>query len=175
MSTEDARVAPFSNLSATGLSASVPSVSLAQSAVTPAPENASVPSAIVVASARLEPSVSVPGPVFSIAPDIAGEIVAETPPETATSAAESVAVPVIVASARNVTDAAVMSELTVAASPAFSNTAAVALYQSPATPFFVHLPDAFHDAPDAPPFHTYSPANVSDITTFVPSAASTSA
>ena len=96
-------------------------------------------------------------------------MVAETPLDTATVPGVSVPPPAkIVASARNVTDPAVTVESTVAASPAFANTAAVESYQSPATPFLDHLPVARQLAPDAPSFHTYSPARVSATTTFAP-------
>ena len=167
--------APFSSLSESDFAASVPNVNLEESSVTPSPERTSVPSESVVLSTREEVNASVPGPVFSIAPDVAALIVADTPFDTATSPTESAAEPVIVALARNVTDAAVTSESTAAASPEFSNTAAVELNQLPGTPFFAQWPAVSHDAPDAPPFHTYSPASVSAIAIFVPLSASTRA
>ena len=102
-------------------------------------------------------------------------MVAETPLDTAITGTVSIAEPSTVALSRNVTDPAVTAESTVALSPAFANTATVEPYQSPATPFFDHLPVVSQLSPDAPSFHTYSPARVSETTTFVPPSARLSA
>ena len=135
---------------------------------------ASVPSDSTVATpVRLCESVSVPAPVFSSGPATGTEIEAETPEATVTDGTVRAAVPVTVAFARNSTLAAVTAESTVAASPAFSKTAAVESYQSPATPFFDHLPPARQLAPESPSFHTYSPTRVSAMTTFAPLSART--
>ena len=157
--------------SATGFAASVPSVSFVPSSVAPF-AIASVPSATTVASVRDAPRVSVPAPVFSIAPTVCGWMTAVAPEATGTVGAESVNVPVplTVALARNAKDATVTESpaAIVVASPAFSNTAEVDSSQSPATPFFDHLPAVRHPAPEAPSFHTYSPASVSSTTMLMP-------
>ena len=162
---------PTPRSSATVFAASVPSVSFVPSSVAPF-AIASVPSATTVASVRDAPRVSVPAPVLTntlpTGAAVGASIRAATPFETATRGTVSVAVPPTVALARNVTDAAVTAASIVAASPAFPKTAAVESYQSPATPFFDHLPVVRHPAPEAPSFHTYSPASVSSTTMLMP-------
>ena len=162
----------------TGFAGSVPSVSFVASSVAP-PDIASVPSATTVCSVRDEPRVSVPAPVFSSAPTVCGWMTAVAPEATGTVGAESVSVPAppTVALARNAKDATVTESPSaiVVASPEFSNTAEVDSCQSPATPFFDHFPAVFHETPDAPSFHTYSPASVSSTITWVPPLATLSA
>ena len=98
------------------VASSVPSVRPAE---TVAPSSIlSVPSESVVASVREEPRVSVPAPVFSSAPEVGAEMVAETEEATETEGTVSVEEPAIVAEALKASDAADASAASVAVAPA---------------------------------------------------------